>query len=252
MKVTPVKTRIVEASSCRLDQLLRESLSEIPERSVIAITSKVVSLCEGNVVPLESGNKDEIIEGEAERFLPKSGNPYDVYLTIKHNLLVPSAGVDESNTNGYYVLWPEEPQESANRCWRFLKDEFQLRQIGVIITDSVSAPLRWGVTGRCIAYCGFKGLNNKIGESDLFGRKLRMTRVNVADGLAAAAVLCMGESDEQTPLAVIEDLPFVEFVESPPTPDELANLRIDLDDDLYGQLLRGVEWRSKRTKGLKP
>jgi putative folate metabolism gamma-glutamate ligase len=248
MKVTPVKTRIVEASSCRLDELLRESLSEIPERSVIAITSKVISLCEGNVVPLESGNKDEIIEGEAERFLPKSGNQYDVYLTIKYNLLVPSAGVDESNTNGHYVLWPKDPQQSANRCWRFLKDQFKLKQVGVIITDSVSAPLRWGVTGRCLAYCGLKGLNNKIGEADLFGRKLRMTRVNVADGLAAAAVLCMGESNEQTPLAVIEELPFVEFAAEPPADAELAGMTIDPGDDLYGQLLQAVEWRPKRNK----
>jgi F420-0:gamma-glutamyl ligase len=192
MQIKAIKTRIVKATSCSLIELLQESLSYIPEGSVIAITSKVVSLCEGNVIPKESRSKDEIIEGEADYFLPKSGNKYDVYLTIKNNMLVPSAGVDESNTNGYYVMWPKSPQQSVNNCWRFLKDTYRLRNLGVIITDSTSSPLRWGVTGKCITYCGFKGVNNKIGEFDLYGRKLRMTKINVADALATAAVLCMG------------------------------------------------------------
>jgi putative folate metabolism gamma-glutamate ligase len=245
MKITPVRTRIVEAGSCKLTELINESISSIPENCVIAITSKVISLCESNIVPLKDNNKDDIIERESDYFLPKSENKYGVYLTIKNSLLVPSAGVDESNTNGYYVLWPSNPQNSANLCWDFLKSHYNLSNVGVIITDSTSSPLRWGVTGKCITYCGFKGLNNKIGESDLFGRKLRMTKVNVADALASAAVLCMGESNEQTPLAVIEDLPFVEFVQYTPTDEELNSMHIDIKDDLYGQLLEGVKWKSR-------
>jgi Uncharacterized conserved protein len=166
-------------------------------------------------------------------------------LTIKHNLLVPSAGVDESNTNGYYVMWPKDPQSSANLCWQFLRERFHVTNLGVIITDSTSSPIRWGVTGKCIAYCGFRGLNSKIGEPDLFGRKLRMTQINVADALAAAAVLCMGESNEQTPIAIIEDLPFVKFEQCPPTSEEINSIHIDIKDDLYGQLLAGVEWKSR-------
>lgn len=248
MKITAVKTRIVEASSCSLAELLRESLPVIQDGSVIAVTSKVVSLCEGNVVPLESGVKDDIIEGEADYFLPKRDNKYDVYLTIKNNMLVPSAGVDESNTNGCYVMWPKDPQESANMCWRFLRSMYNLQNLGVIITDSTSSPLRLGVTGRCIAYCGFKGLNDKVGESDLFGRKLRMTRVNVADALAAAAVLCMGESNEQTPIAVINNLPFVQFIENPPAEEEIMSTHIGIEDDIYGQLLTAVKWQSRNKK----
>lgn len=96
-----------------------------------------------------------------------------------------------------------------------MKSKFKLRNLGVIITDSTTSPLRYGVTGKCITYCGFKGVKSKIGEPDLFGRNLRMTRVNVADALSAAAVLCMGESKEQTPLDIIDDLPFVEFQDNP-------------------------------------
>lgn len=244
MKVTPIRTRAVEAHTCKLTELLSESMTNIKPNSVIAITSKVVSLCEENVAPISNSDKDKIIESEAEYFLPKNGSKYDVYLTIKHNMLVPSAGVDESNTNGYYVMWPEDPQRTANLCWQFLRNEFNITNVGVIITDSTSSPLRWGVTGKCIAYCGFKGINDKIGETDIFGRKLRMTKVNVADALASAAVLCMGESNEQTPIAIIEELPFVQFEQQVPSDNEINAMHIDLEDDLYGQLLQGVQWKS--------
>jgi putative folate metabolism gamma-glutamate ligase len=246
MKITSIKTRIVEANSCKLIDLIAESISNVHENSVLAVTSKVVSLCEGNVAPLGNGNKDDIIEKESDYYLPKSESKYDIYLTIKHNLLVPSAGVDESNTNGYYVMWPVDPQNSANLCWQFLKSYYKLTNVGVIITDSTSSPLRWGVTGKCISYCGFKGLNSKIGESDIFGRKLRMTKINVADALATSAVLCMGESNEQTPLAIIEDLPFVEFRQYQPSDDEIKSMHINIKDDLYGQLLEGVKWQSRK------
>ncbi|MGE5557539.1 MAG: coenzyme F420-0:L-glutamate ligase [Bacillota bacterium] len=243
MKVTPIKTPVIRVSQCNLTALLAEAVKEIPESSVLAITSKIVSLCEGSAVSCQEGDKDLIIRREADYYLPKRGNKYDVYLTIKHNMLIPNAGVDESNTGGLFVLWPRDPQASANGCWKFLKERFRRRKIGVMITDSTSAPLRWGTTGKCIAYCGFKGVNSKIGESDLFGRKLRMTRINVADGLAAAAVVCMGEADEQTPLALLEDLPFVEFCGSPPSMEELDGLHIEMEDDLYGQLIANASWR---------
>ena len=103
MIVTALKTRIVEKSSCSLEELLSDSIESISENSVIAISSKIVSLCEGNVVEKGSISKDELIEMEADFFLPKSNSRYDVYLTIKNNLLMPSAGIDESNTNGYYL-----------------------------------------------------------------------------------------------------------------------------------------------------
>ena len=58
MKVTPIRTRAVEVYSCKLMELLSESLTNIKPNSVIAITSKVVSLCEENVVPIKNGNKE--------------------------------------------------------------------------------------------------------------------------------------------------------------------------------------------------
>ncbi len=242
MRVQAIKTRIVEVSSIKLTDLIFESLSSVPNNSVVAITSKVVSLCEGSVIPFGSASKDEIIENDADYFLPKKNNKYGVYLTIKNNLLLPSAGVDESNTNGNYVLWPKDPQKSAKLCRDFIIDKYKIENVGIIITDSTSSPLRLGVTGKCVSYYGFKGLNSKIGQVDLFGRKLRMTQVNVADSLAASAVLCMGESNEQTPIALIDEIPFVEFCNHQPA----DNLNTDINNDLYEQLLNGVKWQSRK------
>lgn len=246
MKVSPVKTRLVEASACSLTELLGESLARVSENSVIAITSKVVSLCEGNVLPLIAHDKDALILEEAEAYVSKDASRYGVILTIKNGLLAPSAGIDESNTNGYFVMWPKDPQKTANQCWAFIRKTFGVKHVGIILTDSTTAPLRWGVTGRSIAHCGFRSLNSCIGQQDLFGKTLRQTRINIADALAASAVLCMGESVEQTPLAVIEDIPFVDFQQEVPTCEELEALRIKPENDLYAPFLTGVEWHRKK------
>jgi len=242
MKVTVVKTKLLEANKNTLTEVLAESIDTLTEDSVVAISSKAVSLCEGNVIPIKDISRDDLIKKEADCFIPKEYSKYGVYLTIKNGMLVPSAGVDESNTNGYYVMWPKDPQKSANYCWEFLRKKFGLKKIGVIITDSTTSPLKWGVTGKAIAHCGFAAVNSKIGENDLFKKTLRQTRINIADGLAASAVLCMGESAEQTPVAIIEDVPFVNFQDHVPTEDELKFLRIRIKDDLYAPLLENAPW----------
>ncbi len=247
MKVTPIKTKIIRPFSDAISDILAGAFRRIPENSIVAITSKIISLCEGAVEKPGLRSKEELIEQEADLFLPKSGNKYDVYLTIKNNTLIPNAGVDESNVRGAYVLWPKDPQASAIRCWQFLKTHFHVRHVGVLITDSTDTPLKWGVSGICVAHCGFVSPSDKIGQTDLFGRKLKMTKINVADALAAAAVLCMGEADEQTPLALIEELPFVRFQKEPPTAAEQRAQHISLQDDLFGQLLCSASWQSRKT-----
>jgi len=246
MKVTAVKTKLIKAFECSMEDVISESIESVNERSVMAISSKVISLCEGNVLPVEGISKDRLIEAEADSYIPKTESRYGVFITIKNGFIVPSAGIDESNTDGYFVMWPKDPQQSANRIWNFLRNRYKLQNTGVIITDSTTSPLRWGVTGRAIAHCGFKSLNSKIGYKDLFNRTLRQTRIDVANALAASAVICMGESDEQTPVAIIEDIPFVEFQNHEPSPEELAQLKINIEDDLYEPLIGRAPWIHKK------
>jgi dihydrofolate synthase / folylpolyglutamate synthase len=127
-----------------------------------------------------------------------------------------------------------------------LKKRFHLKNVGVIITDSKTSPLRWGVTSYALAYSGFKPLKDYIGKNDLFGRKFEFEKLSIVDSLAASASVVMGEGDECTPLAIISDLPFVQFQDRSPSKEELEELCITIDKDLYGPFLKNVKWE----KGL--
>ena len=243
MKITPIKTHKITLKDKDLFEIFNLYLPRIKEGSVVAITSKIVSICEGRVVEVGTVDKDELVKKEAEYYLPKELNKYQFFLTIKRGLLTPTAGIDESNGNGYYILWPSNPQKTANEIRKYLVKRFSLKKVGVIITDSKTTPLRWGVTGTAIAHSGFTALNDYRGKKDIFGRKLEVTQANVMDALAAAAVLAMGEGKEQTPLALLEDLPFMRFQQRNPTKKELENLKISLEEDLYSSLLTSVKWR---------
>jgi F420-0:gamma-glutamyl ligase len=85
-------------------------------------------------------------------------------------------------------------------------------------------------------------LKNYVDKPDIFNRPLHSTRASILDGLATSAVLLMGEGNEQTPLAVITDLPFVTFQDHAPTSEELQAMQISREDDLYGPLLNSVKW----------
>jgi putative folate metabolism gamma-glutamate ligase len=243
MRIFSIKTHKIKPFKSSLLEILDRYLVDFKEGSILAVTSKIVSICEGRVVRTEDADKHELIEKEAEYFLPPEENKYNITLTVKGNLLVPTAGIDESNGQDYYILWPEDPQATANQVRKYLCRRFSVKKAGVIITDSKTTPLRWGTSGASIAHSGFSALNNYIGKPDIFGRKLLVTKANVADALAVSAVLLMGEGNEQTPLAVIEDVPFVKFQARNPLKKELESFHINMEDDLYAPLLKGVKWR---------
>lgn len=243
MKVTVIKTPPIEASHQTLVSLLDAHIASLSESSIVVITSKVVSLCEGRVVNIEAATKEQLIRKEADYYLPVKLSAYGITLAMKNGMLIPSAGVDESNGHGHYILWPENPQQTANIVRQYLRERFRLNYVGAIITDSTTVPLRRGTMGVAIAHSGFLALRNYVGLPDIFGRKFDVTKANVRDALAASAVVVMGEGNEQTPLAVIDDVPFVEWQDRNPTAEELAELRIRLDQDLYAPLLQSVRWR---------
>ena len=247
MQISTYKTDLITTGSHNLLDLLDTVLSDIPEESIVTIAAKIVSLCEGRVVARGDANLSELVHQESQWYLPPEGQ-YNLSFTIAHNLLVPMAGVDESNAGEQYVLWPEDPQASANTIRDHLVQKHGRRSIGVIITDSGHRPLQWGTTGIAIAYSGFRPLKSYIGQKDLFGRTFQFHTANIANGLAAAAVTMMGEGAEQTPLALLTDVPFVEFQDRNPSDQELEDLRISYTDDLYGPLLRAVTWHKGAKK----
>lgn len=244
MKVNSIKTSKIIPQHHTIYDVLDRFVKNIPENSVLAITSKIVSICEGNVIKNDGSIiKNDLVFSEADLFLPPTESKYNYCLTIKNSILLPTAGIDESNGNGYFILWPKDPQKSANEIRKYLKEKFKLDNFGVMITDSKTTPLRWGTTGVCIAHSGFRALNNYIGKRDIFGKTMQSTKANIFDALAVSAVLCMGEGSEQTPMALISDVPFVKFQKSNPSKKELDSLAIDIEDDLYAPILKNAPWQ---------
>ncbi len=248
MQIKPIKTSVLQPPQDNLLEIISGSVKKLREQSIIAITSKVVSIHQGRCVPrAQVADKDELIKKQADYYLPRHQvSTGSIMLTIKHNILIPSAGIDESNSGDYYILWPLDPDRMARSLWRWFRSTYRVKKVGVLIVDSHTIPMRRGVVGVGLSYYGFKPINDQRGTKDLFGRKLKVTTIDVVDGLAAAAVLTMGESNEQTPLALMSELPFVRFTTQPYRPRKKADaLAIPRNEDLYGPLLNGVTWKKK-------
>ncbi|HZE87539.1 MAG TPA: coenzyme F420-0:L-glutamate ligase [Methylomirabilota bacterium] len=249
MNVLPYKTHKIQPNE-NLYTIFDTVLPKLEEKSVVVIASKIVGICEGRVVKkISDDQKDQLAKQEADYYLPREYNQYGFMMTINQNLLVASAGIDESNSNDYLSLWPKDPQKSVNEIREYLAKKHQVKYLGVILTDSKLTPLRWGVTGYAIVHSGFQAVNSYIGKPDIYGRLMHAEKSNIADALAAAAVVTMGEGNEQQPLAIITDLPFVTFQKRNPTKKELDELKIKLEDDVYASLLTSVKWKKGKQLG---
>lgn len=244
MIVRPIKTDKILPGKQDIFAVLDKAITQLDEESVVVITSKILALCEGRVESTEGTDKEALIKRESDYYLPASISRYGYHFTLTRNTLISVAGIDESNSGGdYYVLWPKDPQKSANDIRRYLTDKFKLHKLGVIVSDSTSLPMRRGTLGIPIGYSGFKATNNYVGTPDLFGRDFTVSHGGVAIGLAAAGVLAMGEGTEQTPIAVVSDFPLVHFQNEDPTAEELAELYIDPKEDLYEPFIGKADWQ---------
>ncbi|KKU17914.1 MAG: hypothetical protein UX28_C0003G0092 [Candidatus Pacebacteria bacterium GW2011_GWA1_46_10] len=246
MHVTAIHTPLFQPGE-DLHQFLAQNIAQLPEKSFVVITSKIISFAQNRLVPVDGSDRDlkhDLVRREADLYLEPTQSKYDLMLTIKNSILAVNAGIDQSNADNHYVLWPEKLQVTTNNIWQFLRQQFKVRELGVIVTDSKTVPLKWGVTGTAIASCGFEVLINKIGQPDLFGKRLEMTQVNVAEAVGIAAALEMGESDERRPLAVVTDVnqPVV-WQDRPPTEIELRALLIEPADDVYAPVLMNGQWK---------
>lgn len=248
MKITPIKTHKITVEDTDLLQILNRYLPKLKERSIVAITSKIISICEGAVVPKGILKKQSLVEKEADLYLPLASNKYGFHLTIKNGTMIASAGIDESNGNGFYVLWPRNMQKTVNGIRSHLVRKHKVKNLGVIIVDSKTTPLRWGTVGTTLAYSGFSALNNYVGKKDLFNYRMRVTRSSIYEGLGASTVLAMGEGAESTPIAIVEDTSFVRFQRRNPTSEELKSLSISIEDDVFALILTKAKWISGKKK----
>jgi len=241
--VRPVKLHALIPPHDDLLAAIFHSDLRLREGDVLAVASKVVSIHEGLCLPVEANDKKALARKESSLFLPNArAAGRNVFHTIARGVLIRNAGIDESNGKGHYILWPKNPDASASRLRRALKLHFRLKHLGVIITDSTSTPLRRGAIGFALGYSGFQPLYDYRGLPDIFGRRLKMEQANLADALAAAAVLVMGEGNEQTPLAVIREVPKTIW-QGRRTRRGWSEFRVSLKDDIFAPFWRRVRWK---------
>lgn len=224
MIVKPIKTRVFKEGENLFNFIIRY-IKKLPEKSVLVVTSKIVALAENRTAVIENEKtREKLIRAESE-FAMKTKY---TWLTIKDGMVMSSAGIDESNANGKIILLPKDSFKTAAILRKQLQKKYKVKNLGVLITDSRLMPLRSGVTGVALGYAGFRGIKSYIGTPDIFGRKFHFSRTDVADSLATAAVLVMGEGRERHPLAIIEKSP-IKFCEKV----NRRELRIDIREDMY-------------------
>jgi coenzyme F420-0:L-glutamate ligase/coenzyme F420-1:gamma-L-glutamate ligase len=224
MLVIPIKTRIITPEDDFLAvimEALREMGESFQDGDILGIAETPLGTTEGQVVKLsnvkvsdeaaELAEKHEmtpeiaqLVIDEADEIL--GGIPH-VLLTIKNNTLMANAGVDKSNVPpGYGSLLPRDPKGSAERIRNEIRQRTG-RDVGTIIIDSRTQPLRLGNIGMALGVAGFKPVADDRGRKDLFGNELRITRRAIADNLSSACTAVMGESSESTPAALIRNPP---------------------------------------------
>lgn len=232
MKIKAIKTRIFKENE-NLFNFILESIPKISDGDILVITSKIVSLSENrSVVYTNEKDLDKIIKKESQ-FAMRTKL---VWLTIKDGMVLASAGVDKSNANGKIILLPKDSFNSARVIRKLLLKHFKINNLGIIISDSRTLPLRAGIIGIAVGYVGFKGLRRYKGSKDLFGNVLQFSRTDVADSLATSAVLLMGEGNECQPLAIIKDTPVV-FTNKL----NKKELYIDPKEDMYQPLFEKIK-----------
>lgn len=198
---------------------------------ILILAQKIVSKSEGRTVNLSTitpsqsaielaltSEKDPLL---IELILQESNEVLRIrpgVIIVEHKLgfVCANAGIDHSNVKGddksvkdedWVLLLPENPDQSAKQIREEIESASGTR-IGVLIIDSHGRAWREGTVGVAIGISGMPALADLRGEPDLFGFKLRVTQVGVADELAAAASLLMGQASEGTPAVHVRGFPY--------------------------------------------
>ena len=191
---------------------------DLCDGDIILIAETLISKAEGNIIKLddivpsdkavevaEICNKDpklvEVILQNSTEIVEVG--PNFIVTETKQGFVCANAAIDESNVeDGLATPVPENPDKSASEIREFLESEFE-KDLAVIITDTQGRAFRVGAIGTAIGCSGINPLWVRVGEKDLYGRRLETTEIATADELASAASLIMGQADEGLPVVII-------------------------------------------------
>ena len=218
---------------------------DIESGDVVVVAQKIISKCENRYVELKNIqpskeatdlaktlNRDpafiQIIQNESKKIISTDKN----VIIVEHKLgfININAGIDRSNilqNDDEVLLLPENPSKSAKDLQSAISANFQ-RDIALIVTDSMTRPFRSGVSNFALASANIPSLIDLKGDSDIYGNILQSTEIAIADELAAAAGLLMGQGSEKQPVIIIKGFDKKNF-----SANDAFDLVVDEDEDLY-------------------
>ncbi|PEQ11819.1 coenzyme F420-0:L-glutamate ligase [Novosphingobium sp. PC22D] len=239
------ETSIADEILASLD-LLGETLRP---GDVCVVAQKIVSKCERRTRDLATVEPDaraceiaaatgrdprvtDLIKAESSELLRVT--PAAIIARHRTGHVLANAGIDASNVadgeDERVLLWPLDPDSSARTIRAGIADRTGIRP-AVVIADSMGRAWRVGTVGHAIGCAGLAVLEDRRGTGrDLFGRTLQATIVAVADSVAAAATLAMGEGDEGTPVAIVRGAE--RWVSADDGPGAVSGLR-PLEQDMF-------------------
>ncbi len=214
------------------------------DRDVLVVTHKIISKAEDRYRNLDdvtpsaralelaaATGKDaalvEVILSESREVLRSRRE----LIITEHRLglIMANAGVDRSNVSGgpeRVLLLPEDPDASSAALRKKLRARFGA-DMAVVVSDSAGRAWRNGVVGLALGAAGLPALEDLRGRNDLEGRPLEVTQVGLADAIASAAELLMGEADEGRPAVLVRG------VQWRGTPVTAAALIREREQDLF-------------------
>jgi len=232
MQLRPLPSPLICAGDNLAQLVWRLCADKLTERSVICVSAKVVAVAQGRTVDCaDDAEFAQLVAAESDEVLDDT-QPWT--LSIAQGCLLANAGIDRSNAPaGKVILLPTDTQQWCNEFVVQLCELSGLRQLGVLVTDSATMPLRRGLTGVALAWAGFIGVSDERGKRDLYGRKLKVSHIAVADNLASAAQIYYGQADERVPFVVVSDCAALQFTGAPQSP---TAAQISRSEDLFAPL----------------
>jgi coenzyme F420-0:L-glutamate ligase / coenzyme F420-1:gamma-L-glutamate ligase len=223
VQVLPVEGLPLIKSGDNLGKLIAEAAQKqgtpIQPGDIVVVTHVVVSKAEGNVVNLNEvkptnraqeiaaqTNKDpalvQVILDETRDIVRIGQN--SIITETTSGIVCANAGVDRSNVSGdrNVVPLPKNPNASAQNIRAEIK-RLTGADVAVIVSDTHGRPFRMGEINIAVGVAGFVPIRDRRGEKDLFGYVLRIKQTAIADELASAAELVIGQANEGIPAAII-------------------------------------------------
>lgn len=203
---------------------IQEDDIQLVEGDILVITHSIISVAEGSVYNLE----DLVISEKAKQIARKiDTNPKRVEVALREStsiikdhpilititrsgIITDFSGVDESNTpEGSLIILPKNPDKSAQRINQVVSDQLGFN-VPIVITDTQGRPWRKGAVNLAIGVAGMSPFVVNRGKEDLYERELKGSLVCLADQIAAASELVMGQADEGIPVIILRGVNFKE------------------------------------------